>query len=58
MGCRNILNRRELGHDFCLQGRGTLVKASRPGSFRGRRTVEWIGRGTDELRSCDFDEEI
>jgi len=33
MGSRNILNRRELCHDFCLQWRGTLVKASRPGSF-------------------------
>jgi hypothetical protein len=39
MDSGNILNERELCHDFCLQGRGTLVKASRPGVFRGGRAL-------------------
>ncbi len=39
MGGRNILNKRALCHDFSLQWRGTLVKASRPDSFRNGRAL-------------------
>jgi hypothetical protein len=44
-GNRDILNKRAPCHDFSLQRRGTLLKASGQGNFRKGRTVGWFGRG-------------